>query len=340
MNLFKAELRRIARRRLTLVFGILLLAGVVGLAVILASISSKGPSEETLAEAQAQADEMNEQNPDYLDCVEDESYFEDNEMYGWVETDPEYEGMSHKEACEHAVGGWWAEDFIWTYTFDFENEGPFVIVGVMIVAGLVMMLLGSSAIGAEWSSGGMSNLMVWHPNRMRLWGVKLGAALAACAAGVVVLAALAFGLLVLVASLRGEVGVLDGVWWEDTLELVLRTGVLALGMTLLGASLAMLGRHTAIAGGVIAGYLIVGELIVNMVSMNLSMDFPERLSLYTWVGAWITGRVELYGAYSGFNDMTPEVMVITWGDAGVLLGAIVLLFGALATWSFQRRDAA
>ncbi|MEU5870216.1 ABC transporter permease subunit [Glycomyces sp. NPDC047369] len=340
MNLFKAELRRIARRRLTLVFGILLLAGVVGLAVVLASISTKGPDEAALAEAQAQADEMNEQNPDYLDCVEDESYFEDNEMYGWVETDPEYEGMSHKEACEHAVGGWWAEDFLWTYTFTFADEAPSLLIGVVVVAGLIMMLLASSAIGAEWSSGGMSNLMVWHPNRMRLWGTKLVAALAVCAAGVIALAVLTFGLLFLAAALRGEVGTLNGVWWQDTLEPLLRTGVLALGMTALGASLAMLGRHTAIAGGVIAGYLIVGDLLVRMLSMSLPMSYPDRLSLYTWVIAWITGRLELYDWNNTGMDMNPDIMVITWTDAGVLLGGIVLLFGALATWSFQRRDAA
>ncbi|GAA2285332.1 hypothetical protein GCM10009853_045290 [Glycomyces scopariae] len=340
MNLFKAELRRIARRRLTLVFGILLLAGVAGLSIIMASISTKGPSEADLAAAQAQADEWNEQNPDFRDCVEDESYFEQNPNYSWVETDPEYEGMEHREACEYFVGGSRAQDYIWTYTFSFEDEAPFVIIGIVVVTGLVMMMLSSSAIGAEWSSGGMSNLMVWHPNRMRLWGTKLGAALTACAAAVVVLAVLAFGLLLAAAALRGEIGDLDGPWWEETLTYVLRTGVLALGMTVLGASLAMLGRHTAIAGGVIAGYLIIGDLIVQMVSMNLSMKFPERLSLYTWVGAWITGRVELQDWSSMTLESAGDVMVITWGEAGLLLGGIVLLFGVLATWSFQRRDAA
>ncbi|GAA1670111.1 hypothetical protein GCM10009830_14980 [Glycomyces endophyticus] len=340
MNLFRSELRRIARRRLSLVFGILMLAGLVGLSVIMASISSKGPSEEALASAQAQADEWNEQNPDYLECVRDEDYFDGNEYYSWVETDPEYEDMDHQEACEYFVGGSRAEDFIWSYTFSFEGEAPFLLVGVLVVTGLIMMMLASSAIGAEWSSGGMSNLMVWHPNRMGLWGAKLGAALAACAAAVVAMAALGFALLLAAAALRGEVGDLDGPWWEETLTYVLRTGVLALGMTALGASLAMLGRHTAVAGGVIAGYLIIGDLIVRMVSMNLSMPFPDRLSLYTWAGAWITGRIELQDWSASGMDMTPDVMVITWGDAGVLLGGIVLLFGALATWSFHRRDAA
>ncbi|RRS01924.1 ABC transporter permease subunit [Glycomyces terrestris] len=338
MNLFKAELRRIVRRRLSLIFGILALAGVVVLSGFIWAISSQGPSEAELAEAQEMADDWNMENPDYVDCIGEEDYFEDNEFYEWALTDPEYEELSHQERCEAYVGGSRASDYVWTYTFDFESEGPSMLLGVVIVAGLIMMMLASSAIGAEWSSGGMSNLMVWHPNRMQVWGAKLGAALALCAVAMIALAALAFGLLFLTAAVRGEVGTLDGPWWEETLEVLLRTGVLALGMTTLGASLAMLGRHTAIAGGVIAGYLIIGDLIVQMASMAMPMPFPERLSLYTWVIAWISGRIEL----TDWSDMgmNPDVMVITWGDAGLLLGGIVLLFGALATWSFHRRDAA
>lgn len=339
MNLFKAELRRVLRRRLTMVFGILALAGLVAMAVIMWAISSTGPSEAALAEAQAEADAWNAENPDYQACIDDPDYFTEGDYYSWAVEEPEYAELTHAERCETYVGVT-AESYIWTYTFSFEEEGPFLLIGVVVVAGLIMMMLASSAIGAEWSSGGMSNLMVWHPNRMQLWGAKLGAALTVCAGAVVALTALGFGLLMLTAAVRGDVGNLDGQWWEETLEYLLRAGILALGMTTLGASLAMLGRHTAIAGGVIAGYLIVGDLIVRMTSMALPVSYPERLSLYTWVTAWITGRIELYDWGNSGMDMTPDVMVITWGDAGVMLGAIVLLFGALATWSFQRRDAA
>jgi len=339
VNLFKSELRRILRRRLSLIFGILAVAGVVGLTVIMWVISSQGPTEAQVADAQAQADEWNADNPDYTDCLGDETFFE-GPNYSWAVTDPGYADMTHEERCEFYVGGLTAEDFIYTYTFSFTGEGGYILIGVAIVAGLIMMMLASSAIGAEWSSGGMSNLMVWHPNRMRVWGVKLGAALTVCAVSVAALVLLAFGLLYLTAAVRGDVGDMNSVWWESTLEQVGRTGLLALGMTALGASLAMLGRHTAIAGGVIAGYLIVGDLIVQLTTLALPVDFPERFSLYTWVMAWISGKIELYNWNdSSGMEMTPDVMVITAGDAGLLLGGIVLLFGVLATWSFQRRDA-
>lgn len=339
MNLFKSELTRIARRRLTLVFGILGLAGVLLLAVGLMATSDKGPSEDELAEAQATADGWNEQNPDYMECASDEDFFEDHPDYEWAESDSEWESFTHQERCERYVGGSMAQDYIYTYTFDFSADGPSMLIGIVVVAGLVMMLLAASLIGAEWASGGMSNVLVWHPNRTQVWGTKLAALLTACVIAVVAVTVLAFGLLYVTAAVRGEVGDLSLHWWSDTLLRVCRSGILALMMTALGASLAMLGRHTAIAGGVIAGYLIIGDGVVSLASEALQLSFPDRLSLYTWVSAWLDGRVVLYDYTTAGWEYTEEVMVITATDAGLLLAAITVVFAALATWSFKRRDA-
>lgn len=339
MNLFKAELRRVARRRLSLIFGILALVGVFVVAGVYWFSSSQGPTEDELAEAQAQADAM---NGEYTECISDEDFFESSD-WEWVQEDPGFEEMSQEDRCEMYVGStgdYTAQDFLWTYTFNFADESGLMLVGVAIVAGLIMMMLASSGIGAEWSSGGMANLLLWHPNRMRVWGAKLGASCAVCAGAVLTLLLLAFGLLYLTATVRGEVGTLNAAWWDDTLETLGRTGLLALGMTVLGASLAMLGRHTAIAGGIIAGYLVIGDMLVRVAGMALRMTFPERLSLYTWVTAWIEGKLELYDWGSDMNAMQPDVMVITATEAGMLLGGVVLAFALLATWAFQRRDVA
>jgi hypothetical protein len=331
-------MRRLARRRLSLILGILALAGVAVVVAVTWANSSKGPSAAVLAEAREQADARNAEYPDFQDCVDDPDYFSAGEYYSWAMEDPEYYELTHVERCEAFVG-FSPKGFIYTYTFSFADQGPLILMGIMIAAGLIMMMLASSAIGAEWSSGGMASLLVWHPNRMKVWGAKLGAALTMCAVAVVVLAALGFGLLLPTAAARGEIGDLDGQWWAATLECLLRTGGLALGMTALGASLAMIGRNTAIAGGVLAGYLIVGDMTVRMLSLSMPMAFPDRLSLYTWAGAWITGRSELYDWTGPAAGSTPDVMVITWGDAGSLLGSIVLGFAVLAAWTFRRRDA-
>lgn len=336
MNLFKSELRRIARRRLSLVFGIIAAAGLLVLAGVFWFTSSKGPTEVELAEAQAEADRLNEENYEYDECVADEAYFE-SEEYSWIEGEPYYEDMTHEELCADMFGMWTAEDLIWTYTFVFADESPLILIGVVVITGLIMMMLGSSAIGAEWSSGGLSNLLLWHPNRFKVWGAKLGAASVVCAAAVIVLLGLAFGLLYVTAAARGEIGELNSAWWDENLPKFARAGLLSVGMTVLGASLAMLGRHTAISGGIIAGYLIVGDMLVQFAGMAMQMPFSERLSLYTWVTAWIDGKIELQDWSDAYSEQA-DIMVITSSEAGLLLGGIVFAFAALATWAFQRRD--
>jgi ABC-2 type transport system permease protein len=336
VNPFKAELRRLARRRLSLVFGIIAAAGLLVLAGVFWFTSSKGPTEAELADAQAEADRMNEENYEYEECLDDEAYLEAEE-YSWIEGDPYFEGMTHEELCANVFGMWTAEDLIYTYTFVFADESPLILIGAVVIAGLIMMMLGSSAIGAEWSSGGLANMLLWHPNRLKVWGAKLGAVSAVCAAAVIVVLLLTFGLLYMTAAARGEIGDLNAAWWDENLPKFARAGLLSVAMTVLGASLAMLGRHTAISGGIIAGYLIVGDMLVQFASMAIQMPFPERMSLYTWVSAWIDGKIELHD-WSEINQEFPDVMVITSTEAGLLLGGIVLGFAALASWAFHRRD--
>ncbi|WP_026929604.1 ABC transporter permease subunit [Glycomyces tenuis] len=337
MTLFRAELHRIARRRLSLLFGIFAVGGLLLITAIMWFNSSTGPSEADLAAAQQMADDANAQ---YEDCAADERYFENDPDYSWVADDPWYGEMPHEQACaEMFLVGAEAEDYIYVYTFQFDEEGVFLLIGVAIVTGLLSMLLAASAIGAEWSSGGMANLLVWHPNRMKVWGAKLAAALALCAVAVVAMLVLAFALLYLTAAVRGDTGTLNAAWWEDTLARLGRTAVMALGMTVIGSALAMLGRHTAIAGGVIVGYLTVGELLVSFVRFGVnSIKYPDLLSLYTWIGAWIEGRMEL--EYWDPVTGLPDQLVLTATHAGLVLGAIMLVFAALATWSFAKRDAA
>ncbi|GAB3223697.1 hypothetical protein GCM10027447_11690 [Glycomyces halotolerans] len=332
MNLYQAELHRFLRRRLTLIFGICAFAGLLLFTVLMFVNSKTAPTEADLAAGQAQADQI---NAEYSACVADEDYFADDPEWSWVEDDPMLGDMSHEDLCaEFFWSDARAEDFVYIYTFEFDTEAVGMLTAFAVVAGLLTMLLASSLIGAEWSSGGMANLLVWHPARMRVWGAKLAAAFSVCAAAVVATLVIGFGLLYLTAALRGEVGTLDANWWQATLAQFTRALALSLGMTLLGASLAMLGRHTAIAGGVIAGYLIIGDLLVRLAGFALQVKFPDRFSLYTWVDAWLQGSTTLHD----WSGQVEETMTLTATDAGLLLGSIVAVFAALATVAFARRD--
>jgi len=41
------------------------------------------------------------------------------------------------------------------------------------VLALVAYIVGASFVGAEWSSGGMMNLLLWRPRRLQVLGTKL-----------------------------------------------------------------------------------------------------------------------------------------------------------------------
>ena len=332
MNLYRAELHRILRRRITLVFGILTAAGALLLAGIVWSASSQSMTE---AEREIARQEVAAEYPDYAACLEDEDYL--YEVQGWPEYDAALREMPHEQACDEFVAPWeaWDELGYSTYTFRFESEGVWFLVGSSIVVGLLTMFLAASSIGAEWSSGGIANLLLWHPHRIKVWGAKLGAAVSVTAIMVLAAMVLEFLLLYPAAAVRGEIGTLDAAWWSDTLGMLARTLALVIGMSVFGASMAMLGRHTAIAGGVIVGYLIFGEMIVQYSTYAANVAFPERFSLYTWAGAWLNGEIELYD-WSG--RAAAETMTITSADSSLLLGGIVVLFTALATWAFVKRD--
>lgn len=333
MNLFKTELHRLLRRRLTLLFGVVAAGGLVLLSVVLwfNSESEVSPGEQAYAEEQVAVYQAE------LDrCEADEDYFA--KEWGF-DVDEDYPELSHEEVCGEMLSwGTQPSDHYTVYIFDFSAEGVWMLVGIAIVGGLTTMLLAASAIGAEWSSGNMANLLVWHPGRLRVWGAKLAASLALAAAALVAMLLLGFGLLYLVAATSGQVGELDGRWWEESLAILGRTVVMGLGMTVLGAALAMLGRHTAIAGGVIAGYLVIGDLLVRLAGFAFNVKYPDLFSLYTWVGAWISGEVTLFANVMSANGEFEDQMVLTATDAGILLGVIVALIAGLATWAFAKRD--
>ena len=39
-------------------------------------------------------------------------------------------------------------------------------------------MIGASFVGAEWNSGGMMNLLLWRPQRLKVLSTKLAALLA------------------------------------------------------------------------------------------------------------------------------------------------------------------
>jgi ABC-2 type transport system permease protein len=214
----------------------------------------------------------------------------------------------------------------------------FVAAGILTLFGFVV---GASFIGAEWTSGGMTNLLLWRPRRLPVLATKLATMLAGVTLISATYLAVWVGTFWLVAYTRGEFGRLTAGFWRSLALDGLRAAVLVLAAAAVGFALASLGRHTAMALGVGIAYALVVEIGTLIIFGILGTQFPLRFRLSTYIVAWLDKKVELF-------DQTPtcgpngcvdvQKFVITWPWAGGLLLAGVVALVAAAFVAVRRRD--
>jgi hypothetical protein len=318
-NLVRAEVVRLLSRRFTVVM-VAVLLGAFAVTLLTTVLSTHRPTAAEIAAAEGEVQrarrdmaaqhalcqEQAEQIPEYGDC-------------SWA--DPERIGI---------------EDFLdGVFVFSASIEGLiFFLVGYLALFGF---LVGASSVGAELTSGGMTNLLLWRPERTTVLATKL----AVLCGAVLVLSVIAtavylsvFWALAQVAGLPGDTG---GTFWAELVQVCLRGLVLALVAAALGFAVATLGRHTAAAVGLLAGYAVVWEIGARIVLEVVRADAPGLWMLSTYLGAWLEGDVTIdrFCLDGGCSDIT-----ITWQHAGILLA--VLLAGGLgaAFADFRRRDLA
>ena len=85
-------------------------------------------------------------------------------------------------------------------TFDFRKKFGDMIITFAAILALIAFVIGASFVGAEWSSGGMMNLLLWRPQRLKVLGTKLVALLVGLTVLTVVVAAAWTGIFVLIAE--------------------------------------------------------------------------------------------------------------------------------------------
>ncbi|HEX5542890.1 MAG TPA: ABC transporter permease subunit [Micromonospora sp.] len=339
MSLFTTELRRLAKRRfiryMALAGLLVLLAVAVGTAL---SNQKVGPEQIAAAEAAA------EQN--YQESLKwHEEHVRECERVKTSGTAQEKEDFPADcaEFMPPSRDDFRAEWFM-PPTFDFRNKfGEFIFAFAAILA-LIAFVVGASFVGAEWTTGGMMNLLLWRPQRLKVLLTKAGALLTGLA-GFTVLAAVPWtagywG----IATYRGITeGMTSGVWQSFALA-GLRGVVLVLMAGLIGFAVASLGRHTAMALGAALGVMVVGQFGLGMVLAMAEVRFFQAWLLPTYAIAWMERKVTLtdYNScdYSASAGCLPKTMDIVWQDAGVLFAvAVVLMLGA-AMWAMRRRDIA
>jgi ABC-type transport system involved in multi-copper enzyme maturation permease subunit len=207
-----------------------------------------------------------------------------------------------------------------------------LLVTLTTLLGLIALVVGTTFVGAEWTSGSMSNLMLFEPRRSRVWLAKVVAV-------VVVVTAFATAVLglVVVASLAAAVSWSDAPWGStrgwDAAYATLRGVTVVVALAMVGVAMTLALRSTIATVGLSFGYALVGEAMFRAVAAQA----VEPWLLSSHMFAFLQGRLELYGQSFGRR---PDVTVLHLQTSALYLGASMLVL-LVASWlTFRRRDIA
>jgi ABC-2 type transport system permease protein len=339
MNLFRAEFTRFfARRfvRLMLVF----LLGLLGAIALGYAVNTQPIDDEARRQARelavAQIAQMRaSMEQEYQRCLTDITTNPGNYPPGFTCEEIRFKG-AEPDPDEWAQGNLPPQ-------FRFVDESDSVLYLAAAILCLFAFVVGASFVGAEWTTGGMTNLLLWRPSRIPVFLTKLTTGLGAILAVGVVYMAAWVGTLWTIAVTRGSTEGATAGFWRSIGLTSARTLALMLVAAALGFALASLGRHTAMALGVFLAYTVIFELGTRLVFAAVGFSFPERFTLLTYVVAWMGKTYTLYDydvCRFAFDVCEPERYVITWSTSAWVLGGLVALFGGMALVSFRRRDVA
>lgn len=352
MTLLRAELARVAHRRITMVT-LALSVVVVALMGGVTFFQHRGGAPD-LAAATSQADFYTDQcltsyaenSFGMTDAEIEQTCFNDPQ---WFVVDENYHITSLLQSYS-TVGEEWsvvrAQYLTRTpFTALDGTAGEVAAVGfngtltdVAIGLALVVSLLGASYIGADWRSGVIESQLVRVPARGRLAAAKLGAAAIAASVLTVITMSLVVVAMLPAAQWRGGFAGIDGRFWLDVAAVIGRAAVVSALFALVAASITFVARHTA-AGVTTVLLAFIGGGVIGTLSWGGArlLGLPQNAA--AWVGQGDVARWVNFatpgGGYESWN-----VSSYGWSTAGMVLAVATLLVVAVGTTTFQRRDVA
>ena len=327
-SLLRAEVARLAARRFVRV---VLLLGVLGFVAFSAvAWTQYAPSSpQALARAEEQRDLAVADNERFRQLCLGEQ--------GLADGDPQAE-----QACGPPLTAedFPVEGFLESPPFSLTDDLPALAVAVAALTAVVLVLVGATAVGAEWSTRSMVALLFWEPRRWRVIGVKV-LVTALAAAFVAALAQAAWlGVGLVLAATRGDPQAVPAGWWGDLLALQARGVVLGVLLALLGFALANLLRNTGAALGVGFAYFAVGETAVRI----WRPAWQEWLLTDNAAALLLTGGHTIFvfdedpSAVDGALFAGPREIVLSNLHGGLVLGGVTALVLAVGAVAFVRRD--
>ncbi|MEU0549562.1 ABC transporter permease subunit [Micromonospora sp. NPDC005979] len=336
MSLYRTELRRLVKRRFTrymTLLGLLVLAAVV----VGVFFTNQKIDAGQFAKAERQADQ---QYQEQVRWSEQERVNCEQAKKAGTSSDGRYPddcSMITPPPREEIKAEWFLPS-----TFNFRKTFDETLVPFAAILALVGFVIGASFVGAEWSTGGMMNLLLWRPKRLTVLFTKLAALLTGILAVTLPAAVLWFAGFWAVASFRGSTEKMTSGAWQSFVLTGVRGVALVLVITTIGFALASLGRHTAMALGGVVALMVVGQFGLGILLSMANVKFAEAWLLPTYALAWMTKTVKLENWQSCnatyFGECKPETMDITWQQSSAIFSVgLVVILGA-AVWAMRRRD--
>jgi ABC-type transport system involved in multi-copper enzyme maturation permease subunit len=195
-----------------------------------------------------------------------------------------------------------------------------IFLGMTVPLSIMMLLIGASFVGAEWSHGTMTTTLTWEPRRIRVLLVKSSVAALLCFGLYMTLQVLLALILLPAASINGTMEGVDGDWLVESAGVLLRGGGVVCLAAIGGSAMASVGRNTAVALGIGFFYLAVVESILRGVKPH-------------WA-PWFLGD-------NAARFLTAEPLGLpdrSTLEAGLALTAYSLGMFAVALALFRRRD--
>lgn len=226
-----------------------------------------------------------------------------------------------------------ADSYLWRTPLDLAEERGDAALAAIVILAMLLLLVGATFAGADWSSGSTSVQLLIEPRRLRVWAAK-AIALGLLAAGVVAAVVTGFwGLLAGFAALWDRPTSAEA--WQEIVGTSALGVALGCGAAVTAYALTMLLRSTVGTLGVV----VVGSIGTVLLPAVLPVDGPDRWTLPANVTAFVLGRFEYYDA-AECNERAGEscLSVLERGPASVYLAVIVLVIAAASAWSFRRRD--
>lgn len=188
---------------------------------------------------------------------------------------------------------------------------------------LVFVIVGATAIGAEWPNRSITGSLTYEPRRGRLLAAKLAAAILIAFVGAIFLELVLLLFTLPAVFVDGSTQGVDASWWLDYAGALARAGfVCAFGATF-GLAIGTIGRNSGAALGVAFLYFAVLESLLRVWEPDIA-----ELLIGDNMGIVATGETTGFGYER--SGVTAAVTLVVYG---------ALLFGTALVF-FRRRDIA